>query len=81
MHVAAKTTNRHNNYYKLFEALKLIRIIYTVHVLMQNRSCFTRKQTCNGEYTKHCTRSRHQLKMAAPAEMSEKRSILRKTPF
>ena len=24
------------------------------------------KQTCNGEYTKHCTRSRHQLKMAAP---------------
>ena len=46
--------------------------------------CFSRKQTCNGEYTKHCTRSRHQLKMAAPAEVSEKRSnltILRKTPF
>ena len=83
MHVAAKTTNRHthmrdnhsndnNNYYKLFEALKLIGIIYTV--LMQHRSCFTRKQTCNGEYTKHCTRSRHQLKMAAPAEVSKKRS-------
>ena len=53
----------------LFEAQKLIRIIYTV--LMQNRSCFTRKQTCNGEYTKHCTRSRHQLKMAAPAEVSK----------
>ena len=33
---------------QLFEALKLIRIIYTV--LMQNRSCFTRKQTCDGEY-------------------------------
>ena len=90
MHVAAKTTNRHthtrdnhsndnNNYYKLFEALKLIRIIYTV--LMQNRSCFTRKQTCNGEYTKHCTRSRHQLKMAAPAEVSEKRSNFRIRQF
>ena len=65
MHVAAKTTNRYthaghardnhsnnnNNYYKLFETLKLIRIIYTV--LMQNHSCFMRKQTCNGEYTKH----------------------------
>ena len=56
--------------YKLFEALKRIRIIYTV--LMQNRSCFTRQQTCNGEYTKYCTRSRHQLNMAAPAEVSEK---------
>ena len=83
MHGAAKTTNRHthtrdnhsndnNNYSKLFEALKIIRIIYTV--LMQNRSCFTCKQTCNGEYTKHCTRSRHQLRMASPAEVSEKRS-------
>ena len=29
-----------SNYYKLFEALKLIRIIYTV--LMQNRSCFNK---------------------------------------
>ena len=64
---------------KLFEALKLIRIIYTV--LMQNRSCFMRKQTCNGEYTKHCTRSRHQLKMAAPAEVSEKRSNFRIRQF
>ena len=91
MHVAAKTTNRHththtdnhsndnNNDYKLFEALKLIHTIYTV--LMQNRSCFTRKQTCNGEYTKHCTRSRHQLKMAAPAEVSEKRSNCRIRQF
>ena len=64
---------------KLFEALKLICIIYTV--LMQNRSFFTRKQTCNGEYTKHCTRSRHQLKMAAPAEVSEKRSNFRLKQF
>ena len=64
---------------KLFEALKLIRIIYTV--LMQNRSCFTRKQTCNGEYTKHCTRSRHQLKMAAPAVVSEKRCNFRIRQF
>ena len=90
MHVAAKTTNRpthtqdnhsndNNNYNKLFEALKLIRIIYTV--LMQNRSCFTRKQTCNEEYTKHCTRSRHQLKMAAPADVSEKRSNFRIRQF
>ena len=41
----------------------------------------TRKQTCNGEYTKHCTRSiyKHQLKMAAPAEVSEKRSLSNKT--
>ena len=54
-------------------------VIYTV--LMQNRSCFTRKQTCNGEYTKHCTRSRHQLKMAAPAEVSEKRSNFRIRQF
>ena len=44
---------------------------YNYTVLMQNRSCFTGKQTCNGEYTKHCTRSGHQLKMAAPAEVSE----------
>ena len=43
------------NYYKFFESLKLIHIIY--NVLMQNRSCFTRNQTCNGEYTKHGTRS------------------------
>ena len=34
--------------------------------------CFTCKQTCNGEYTKHCTRCRHQLKMVAPAEVSKK---------
>ena len=34
-------------------------------------------QTCNGEYTKHCTRSRHQLKMAAPAEVSKRRSNFR----
>ena len=64
--------SKNHDYNKLFEALKLIRIKYTV--LTQNRSCFTHKQTCNGEYTKHCTRSRHQLKMAAPAEVSEKRS-------
>ena len=57
----------------------LVLFIYTV--LMQNRSCFTRKQTCNGEYTKHCTRSRHQLKMAAPAEVSEKRSNFRISQF
>ena len=36
-----------------------------------------RKKTCNGEYTKHCTRSRHQLKMAAPAEVSKKHSNFR----
>ena len=35
--------NKNHDYNKLFEALKLIHIIYTV--LMQNRSCFTRKQT------------------------------------
>ena len=64
---------------KLFAALKLIRIIYTV--LMQNRSYFTHKQTCNGEYMKHCTRSRHQLKMAAPAEVSERRSNFRIRQF
>ena len=45
-----------------------------------------RKQTCNGEYMEHCTQSRHQLKMAAPAKVSEKRSNfrirqLRKMPF
>ena len=48
---------------------------------MQNRSCFTRKQTCNGEYTKHCMRSRHQLKMATPAKVSEKRSNFRIRQF
>ena len=62
--------SKNHDYNKLFEALKLIRIKYTV--LTQNRSCFTHKQTCNGEYTKNCTRSRNQLKMAAPAEVSEK---------
>ena len=71
--------SKNHDYNKLFEALKFIRLIYTV--LMQNRSCFTRKQTCNGEYTKHCTRSRHQLKMAAPAEVSEKRSNFRIRQF
>ena len=30
---------------------------------------------------KHCTRSRHQLKMAAPAEVSEKRSNFRIRQF
>ena len=72
-------SNDNNNYYKLFKALKLIRIIYTV--LMQNRSCFTRKQTCNGKYTKHCTRTRHQLKMAVLAEVSKRRSNFRIRQF
>ena len=78
-HMRDNHSNDNNNYNKLFEALKLIRIIYTV--LTQNRSCFTRKQTCNGEYTKHCTRSRHQLKMAAPAEVSKRRSNFRIRQF
>ena len=38
-------------------------------------------QTCKGEYTKHCTRSRHQLKMAAPAEVSKRRSNFRIRQF
>ena len=38
-------------------------------------------QTCNGEYTKHCTRSRHQLKMVAPAEVSKRRSNFRIRQF
>ena len=54
-------------------------LIYTV--LMQNRSFFTRKQTCNGKYTKHCTRTRHQLKMATPAEVSKRRSNFRIRQF
>ena len=66
--------SKNHDYNKIFEVLKLIRIIYTV--LMQNH-----KQTCNGEYMKHCTRSRHQLKMAAPAEVSEKRSNFRIRQF
>ena len=78
-HTRDNHSNDNNNYNKLFKALKLIRIIYTV--LMQNRSCFTRKQTCNGKYTKHCTRSRHQLKMAAPAEVSKRRSNFRIRQF
>ena len=49
--MGTKHFQQNHDYNKLFEALKLIRIIYTA--LMQNRSCFTRKQTCNGEYTKH----------------------------
>ena len=64
---------------KLFE-VKLIRI-FKFTVLMQNRSCFTRKQTCNGKSTKHCTRTRHQLKMAAPAEVSKRRSNFRIRQF
>ena len=73
--------SKYHDYNKLFKALKLILIIYTIRiiytVLMQNRSCFTRKQTCNRGYTKHCTRSRHELKMAVPAEVSEKCSNFR----
>ena len=38
-------------------------------------------QTCNGEYTKYCTRSRHQLKMAAPSEVSKRRSNFRIRQF
>ena len=38
-------------------------------------------QTCNGEYTKHCTWSRHQLKMAVPAEVSKRRSNFRIRQF
>ena len=38
-------------------------------------------QTCDGEYTKHCTRSRHQLKMATPAEVSKRRSNFRIRQF
>ena len=56
----------------------------SIHALIWNNNltqCFTRRQTCNGEYTKHCTRSRHQLKMAAPAEVSEKRSNFRVRQF
>ena len=41
--------------------------------------CFTHKQTCNGEYTKHCTQSRNQLKLAA--EVSKKRSNFRIRQF
>ena len=78
-HTRDNHSNNNNSYYKLFEALKLIRIIYTV--LMQNRSCFTRKQTCNTEYTKHCTWTRHQLKMAAPAEVSKRPSNFRIRQF
>ena len=78
-HTRDNHSNDNNNYNKLFEALKLICIIYTV--LMENRSFFTCKQTCNGEYTKHCTRSRHQLKMAAPAEVSKRRSNFRIRQF
>ena len=78
-HTRDNHSNDNNNYYKLFEALKLIRIIYTV--FMQNRSCFTHKQTCNGKYTKHCMRTKHQLKMAAPAEVSKRRSNFRIRQF
>ena len=38
-------------------------------------------QTCNREYTKHCTWSRHQLKMAAPAEVSKRCSNFRIRQF
>ena len=79
IHMRDNHSNNNNNYYKLFEAMKLIHIIYTV--LMQNRSCFMRKQTCNGEYTKHCTQSRHQLKMAAPAQVSKRHSNFRIRQF
>ena len=38
-------------------------------------------QTCKGEYTKHCTWRRHQLKMATPAEVSKRRSNFRIRQF
>ena len=44
-------------------------------------ACYKHVTESNGEYTKHCMRSRNQLKMAAPAEVSKKRSILRIRKF
>ena len=58
----------------------IIRIIYKRVfrvVVNTNVPIFRGLQTRNGEYTKHCTRSRHQLKMAAPAEVSKRRSNFR----
>ena len=52
-----------------------------LHFSAFHYTVLTRKQTCNGEYTEHCTRSRHQLKMAAPAEVSEKCSNFRIRQF
>ena len=48
-HTRDNHSNDNSNYYKLFEVLKLIRIIYTV--LMQTRSCFMRR------VSKHATES------------------------
>ena len=42
-HTRDNHSNDNNNYYKFFEALKLIRITYTV--LMQNRSCVSKHVT------------------------------------
>ena len=47
---------------------------HEAHALIWNNNlmqCFTRKQTCNGEYTKHCTRSRLNKIWPPPAEVSK----------
>ena len=41
----------------------------------------TMRQTCNRDYSKHCTWSRHQLKTAVSAEVSEKLSNFRIRQF
>ena len=95
MHVAAKTRNRHththagqpqysndnNNYYKLFEALKLIRIKYILYLCKIAHALRVSKHVT--ESIRNIARGvyRHQLKMAAPAEVSEKRSNFRIRQF
>ena len=77
--IEALQLNRYNTTYSVYVCKTAQHEAYAL--FWHNTQCFTRKQTCNGEYTKHCTRSRHQLKMAAPAEVSEKRSNFRIRQF
>ena len=53
----------------------------TTGIIIKRNALRVYKQICNGEYTKYFTRGRHQLKMAAPDEVSKKRSNFRIRQF
>ena len=58
--------------------------MYTIYCTYRKSFMFyacTMRQTCNRDYSKHCTWSRHQLKTAVPVEVSEKLSNFRIRQF
>ena len=77
--IRSAEAHTYNNYINVCKTAQ-----HEVHALIWSNNetkCFTRKQTCNGVYTKHCTRSWNQLKMAVFAKVSKKRSNFRIRQF